>query len=152
MTLVSNPNGLLIASALFALSGLAILARALFEAYESPAATDGATKQSGRTKVAVMAGVPLLAIGLFLNGAGQFATGRMGPGVSCLLLALAFSLLLYVMYDGLLGDEVAASDVRSSAPDATPRLVAPQPPKLIAVEARDGDQSVADASRQALPA
>lgn len=146
MTLVSNPNGLLIASALFALSGLAILARALFESYAS--ADEGAPSRS-QNKIAALFGAPLIAIGLFLNGAGQFANGPIGTGLTCLLLSLAFALLLYVMSVGSFDDDVAAH--AGVAADVPPRLLVP-PPKLIAVEATTDDKSASDTSRQALPA
>lgn len=148
MTLVSNPNGLLIASALFALSGLAILARALFESYGS---SGDAAPSPSQNKIAALLGAPLIAIGLFLNGAGQFATGPMGPGLACLLLALAFTLLMYAMSAGSFDDDVATASVGAVASDAAPRLLV-QPPKLIAVESSADDKSASDTSRQALPA
>lgn len=146
MTLVSTPNGLLVASSLFALAGLAVLARALFEAHFG----DAAASRSGQTRVAFMVGLPMLALGLFMNGAGQFVTGKMGPGLACALLALAFALLLYAMTDGMFDDDATASEARV-APEASPRLL-PQPPKLIAVEARDEAEAASDTARQALPA
>lgn len=149
MTLVSNPNGLLIASALFALSGLAILARALFESY---APLDEAAPSRSQNKIAALFGAPLIAIGLFLNGAGQFASGPMGAGLTCLLLSLAFALLLYAMSVGSFDDNTAANIASAGvAADAPPRLLVP-PPKLIAVEATADDKSASDTSRQALPA
>lgn len=148
MTLVSDPNGLLIASALFALSGLAILARALYEAYAS---SDRAAPSQAQNKVAALFGAPLIGIGLFLNGAGQFATGRMGAGLTCLLLALAFTLLIYAMSAGSFDDDLTAENASAGAADVAPRLLV-QPPKLIAVEAPADDKSTSDTSRQALPA
>lgn len=147
MTLVSDPNGLLIASALFALSGLAILARSLFESYASP---DETAPSRSQNKIAALFGAPLIAIGLFLNGAGQFASGPMGAGLTCLLLSLAFALLLYAMSVGSFDDDAAANSAGVAA-DAPPRLLVP-PPKLIAVEATADDKSASDTSRQALPA
>lgn len=151
MTLVSNPNGLLVASALFALAGLAVLARAFFTAYAAPAHSDDKAQQKNQAKVALLFGMPMLAAGLFLNAAGQFATGPMGAGLTCLLLALAFTLLVYAMMESSLADEMASLEQRAVVSETARRPVA-QPPKLIAVEARDDDVAAAETPRQALPA
>ncbi|MEQ1653048.1 MAG: hypothetical protein ABL897_11210 [Hyphomicrobium sp.] len=149
MTLVSNPNGLLIASTLFALSGLAVLARAF---WASLAATQSDAEKKQRKSEALVAswfGFPLVGLGAFLNGAGQFASGPIGAGLTCLLLALAFALLLFAALEGTLTDIFNEKTSVASEQARRPLLA---PPKLIAVEVHDAAADVTETARQALPA
>ena len=151
MTFVSSPNGLLIASALFALSGLAVLVRAFYALYSAPSAASDKTQQKSEAQVAAWFGLPMLAASFFLSGAGQFAAGPLGVGLTCLLLALAFTLLLYVMMEGSFADTLTLAN-RSGVATETARRPVAQPPKLIAVEAHEENNLGTDATRQALPA
>jgi hypothetical protein len=75
----------------------------------------------------------------------------MGAGLTSLLLALAFALLVYAMAESSLADDIEALETRAVTPDATRRLVV-QAPKLIAVDGRDDDVAAAEPERQAVPA
>lgn len=152
MTVVANPNGVLIASTLFALSGIAVLARAYLSAV-SPAASDAEKfRRQNETKVAGWFGLPILGTGLFLQGVGQFVSSPLGAGLTFLLLGLAFTLLIYAAINDLLVDQMPVSQDAVAAEPA--RRPLPAPPKLKAVEALEVDlgDSIADTARQALPA
>lgn len=103
MSSLATPHGLAVAGALFMLSGLAILGAALLNR-----TTLATLKTSFDTpaKLGVAAGfaLPMLALGLFLQAAGNMVDVSMGPGITALLLTLAFGLLLYVMLDETIAD------------------------------------------------
>lgn len=149
MTFVSNPNGLLIASSLFALGGIAILARA-FWATAAVTQSDAESRQrKNEALVASWFGFPLLGLAVFLNGAAQFASVSLGAGLTILLLALAFVLLFYAALEGSFAD--ALNDEPEAALESQRRpLLAP--PKLKAVETLDVSNEVLDTARHALPA
>jgi hypothetical protein len=67
-----------------------------------------------------------------------------------LLLALAFVLALYAALDDLLPELVLSTPRDTVAEPARRPLLAP--PKLKAVEVHNGDETIADAARHALPA
>lgn len=148
MTLIANPNGLLIASTLFALSGIAILAQSMLASSTTPTSDADAQRRRAHARIANWVGLPLLGGAAFLHGVGQFATGPIGPGLTCLLLALAFSLLVYAMVEDQIADDMTP---RADVAVESARRLAIAPPKLKAVETIEPMADVADVSRHALP-
>lgn len=117
MTSLATPHGLAVAGALFMLSGLAILGAALLNR-----TTLATLKTSFDTpaKLGVAAGfaLPMLAFGLFLQAAGNMVDVSMGPGLTALLLALAFGLVLYATMDETIADALERRAVRPAATTA----------------------------------
>ncbi|NOT69965.1 MAG: hypothetical protein HOP09_01395 [Hyphomicrobium sp.] len=149
MTLVSNPNGLLIASMLFALSGIAVLTRAFWASIAVVQSEGEGRQRKNEALVASWFGFPLLGAAAFLSGVAQFATAPLGAGLACLLLALAFVLLLYAALEGNFAD--ALNDRRQAVVEAQRRPLL-SPPKLKTVEVHDEANDLADSVRHALPA
>lgn len=104
---VATPHGLAVAGALFMLGGLAILGAALLNrallsslktSFDSPA----------KMGVTGAFALPLVAFGLFLQAAGNMVDVSIGPGLTSLLLALAFGLVVFVLLDEHLAEAFAS--------------------------------------------
>ena len=135
MTSLASPHGLAVVGALFMLSGLAILGAALLNRttlaslvtkFDSPA----------RLNVAAWFALPMLAFGLFLQAAGNMVAIPIGPGLSALLLALAFGLLMFLMLDETIADVFAQSTGSLLAP-GLPQLALPAPGNAAAAMGAD---------------
>ena len=149
MTLVSNPNGVLIASTLFALSGLAVLGKAFLASHMTSIAENYRQAQRNESLVATWFGFPILGASAFLSGVGQFVSGPLGAGIVSLLLGLAFVLLLYAMLEGTIADGLVE---RPNLVSETVHRQLLSPPKLKAVELHDHtEQSAEEVGKHAVP-
>ena len=115
MTSLASPHGLAVAGALFMLGGVAILGAALLNR-----ATLGSLKTSfdnpAKLGVAAWFALPMLAFGLFLQAAGNMAAVSIGPGLTALLLALSFTLLMYATLDETIAEALERKSVLSATP------------------------------------
>lgn len=148
MTSLASPHGLAVVGALFMLGGLAILGAALFNrtilsslttTFDSPA----------KLGVAAWFALPMLALGLFLQAAGNMAAMPIGPGLTMLLLALGFALLLYVALDETIAEALerkAAPVAAEAEADALPAAVR----EVITEVAKSEPEKTADAPKIAL--
>lgn len=149
MTSLASPHGLAVVGALFMLGGLAILGAALFNRTILSSLT---TTFDGPAKLGVAAwfALPMLAFGLFLQAAGNMAAMPIGPGLTMLLLALGFALLLYVALDETIAEalERKAAPVAAGADDPTPLPAAVR--EVITEAANSEPAKAADAPKIAL--
>ncbi len=103
---IATPNGLAIVGSLFMLSGLAILGAALLSRTGLANVTNSKLLSSDKLNIAAWFALPMVAAGLFLQAAGNLTGIPLGAGLSCLLLALSFMLLLYLMLDETIADSL----------------------------------------------
>jgi hypothetical protein len=150
MTLVSQPNGILIAGTLFLMSAVAVLARAYFSAITPQSSEADRQQRKNELTVAGWFGLPMLGIGTFLHGAGQMITAPLGAGLACLLIGLALTLAVYAVTVDLLADRLNLRTSKSAEPVRKPLSA---PPKLKAVEVHEVDRETMteDVTRQAVP-
>ncbi|MEQ1718164.1 MAG: hypothetical protein ABL907_19660 [Hyphomicrobium sp.] len=151
MTLVANPNGLLIASTLFALAGIAVLAKTMLAPDSASETAAAKQRRHNEARVASWFGLPMLGGAAFLHGVGQFVSGPLGAGLVCLLLALALTLACYAALESSLADGLGSAAADNGVSLEQPRRPVSQPPKLKAVETHDATGDVDDGARQALP-
>lgn len=124
MTSVATPHGLAVAGALFMLGGLAILGAALLNrALLSSLKTSFDTP--AKLGVSGAFALPLVGFGLFLQAAGNMVDVSIGPGLTALLLALAFGLVVFVLLDEHLADAFASRTAQPAESEAQPALPAP---------------------------
>lgn len=152
MTSLATPHGLAVVGALFMLGGLAILGAALFNrtilsslttTFDTPA----------KLGVAAWFGLPMLALGLFLQAAGNMAAMPIGPGLTMLLLALGFALLLYAAMDETIADalERKAAAPANGEPEAAAHAPLTAPVREVITEVAKGEPAkAADAPKIAL--
>lgn len=95
MSSLANPNWLAVGAAFFSMCGAGLLTRALLKGTTSSLDAEARRRADAVRKVAVAAGAPLLAIGLFLQAVSQFATAALTPQMTFVMLVLAFIMLLY---------------------------------------------------------
>lgn len=126
MTSIASPNGLAIVGALFMLSGLAILGSALLARTSVGPVANSSIDSTAKLNVAAWFGLPAIALGLFLQAAGNMVATPIGSGLTIMLLALAFAMLLFVMMDETLADVFAQRSGTSLAP-STAQLALPAP-------------------------
>lgn len=107
MTPIATPNGLAIAGALFMLSGLAILGAALLNRTTLAQFAQSSLLSADKLHTSATFALPIVALGLFLQAAGNLAPMSLGTGLSCLLLALALGLFLFLMLDETIAESVA---------------------------------------------
>ena len=131
MTPTPDHNWLIIAGALFALSGTALLGKAFLSYLDAP--QSGALPETKRNeaRVASWLGLPMLGLGFFSQAAGQVATASLSPLVTSFMLALAFTLLLYGMLESSFVDHLSQSAHITADP---PRMALPAPHRLEAIE------------------
>lgn len=126
MTSIASPNGLAIAGALFMLSGLAILGSALLARTSVGSVANSSINSTAKLNVAAWFGLPAIALGLFLQAAGNMVSTPIGTGLTLLMLALAFALALFAMMDETIADVFAQSTGSLLAP-GQPQLALPAP-------------------------
>lgn len=125
MTSLETPQGLAVVGSLFMLSGLAILGAALINR-TTLANLKSSLDTPARLSVAAGFSLPMIAFGLFLQAAGNMAAVNIGPGLTMLLLALAFGLLMFLMLDETIADSMnRRSAVGERAHDDAAALPAP---------------------------
>jgi hypothetical protein len=151
MTLTPNPNGLLIASTLFALSGIALFAKTVLYSKATPHTNAERYAQHIDNRVASWFALPMLGVGAFLHGVGQLTASPLGAGLICLILALALTLILYAALEGSIADALMANTARESESEP-PRQLLAAPPKLKAVDFREVDGENTEGELHALPA
>ncbi len=117
MTPIATPNGLAVAGGLFLLSGLAILGAALLNRTGLARISQSRLLSAEKLHVSAWFALPMIAAGFFLQAAGNMVTVALGSGISCLLLALAFLLLMYLLLDETIADALGQGE----AVYATPR-------------------------------
>lgn len=138
MTSLASPHGLAVAGALFMLGGVAILGAALLNR-----ATLGSLKTSfdnpAKLGVAAWFALPMLAFGLFLQAAGNMAAVSIGPGLTALLLALSFTLLMYATLDETIAEALERKPVLSAKPtESSPALLLAPAREVITEVAKSG--------------
>ena len=148
MTSLASPHGLAVAGALFMLGGVAILGAALLS---RTTLSSLKTSFDSPSKLGVAAGfgLPMLALGLFLQAAGNMAAVPIGPGLTMLLLALAFALVLYAAMDETIADALERKTV-SSAQDAEPAALPAPILEVITEVAKSDPAKLADTPKIAL--
>lgn len=127
MTSVATINGLAIVGALFMLSGLAILGAALLGKTTLADYTHSKFMSAGKLHVAALFGLPLFGLGLFLQAAGNMAPTSIGAGLTALLLALAFTLIVFLMADETIADMLAQRATSTTLPAEAPAPAAAKP-------------------------
>ena len=126
MTSLASPHGLAVAGALFMLGGLAILGAALLNR-TTLASLKTSFDTPAKLGVAASFALPMIALGLFLQAAGNMAAVSIGPGLTALLLALGFALLMYATLDETIAEALERKSILSPASAEPAPAVLPAP-------------------------
>lgn len=122
----ATTNGLAIVGSLFMLSGLSILGAALLSRTGLAKLSHSKLLSPEKLHTSAWFSLPMIAAGLFLQAAGNMAAIPLGAGLSCLLLALAFMLLLFLMLDETIADALAHVQTVAVLPEQ-PQFALPPP-------------------------
>lgn len=124
MSSIPDPNWIAVTAALLSACGIGFLAKTVMTESHPSSSAEQRSQDAAQRRVSMTMGAPLLGAGLFTHALSQLATSTLNPLIVCLLLGLAFSLLIYAAVEDLAVDAVQ----NSTRPARSPARLALLPP------------------------